>query len=234
MGGTAFGLALGALFPTLHLSAGAFGLVGMAAVFAGAAHAPITAVLIVFELTGDYAIILPLMFAVSLATGVSHLISRHNIYTLKLLRRGVNIDDDSPIDERLRLVTVGELMQPVTESSDSLPRGEDGPTPGQNGDGGDRRVVAPRGETLAARDGEAAPRPDARTATRVDGAQRSPSPTQSEAPALHPDTTAFDALEVFATHRGAALPVRDGTQDALIGRLTEHEVLEHLRRARDD
>ena len=124
MGGTAFGLTLNALFPALHLSPGAFGLVGMAAVFAGAAHAPITAVLIVFELTGDYAIILPLMFAVSLATGVSHLISRNNIYTLKLLRRGVDIDDDSPIDERLRLVTVGELMRPHTEtpaSGDSTP-----------------------------------------------------------------------------------------------------------------
>ena len=226
MGGTAFGLALNALFPALHLSPGAFGLVGMAAVFAGAAHAPITSVLIVFELTGDYAIILPLMFAVSLATGVSHLISRHNIYTLKLLRRGVDIDGDSPVDERLRLVTVGELMQPVIESSDDLPRGGDDLTPGRKGDGGDRRS--------AARDGAAAARPDARTATSIDGARRSPSPTQSEAPALHPDTTAFDALEVFATHRGAALPVRDGPQDALIGRLTEHEVLEHLRRTQDD
>ncbi len=42
----------------------------MGAVFAGAARAPITAVLIIFELTGDYAIILPLMFAIVLATAV--------------------------------------------------------------------------------------------------------------------------------------------------------------------
>ncbi|NMO91313.1 chloride channel protein [Actinomycetospora sp. TBRC 11914] len=92
MAGTAFGTLAAALFPALHLSPGAFGLVGMAAVFAGAAHAPITAVLIVFELTGDYAVILPLMVAVVLATGLSHLVSRQNIYTLKLLRRGIDID----------------------------------------------------------------------------------------------------------------------------------------------
>ncbi|TCK26838.1 chloride channel protein [Pseudonocardia endophytica] len=94
MVGTAYGVAVHAVLPGLDLSPGAFGLVGMAAVFAGAAHAPITAVLIVFELTGDYPIILPLMAAVALATGVSHLISRENIYTLKLVRRGVDIQSE--------------------------------------------------------------------------------------------------------------------------------------------
>lgn len=113
MAGTVFGLGADALFPSLGLSPGAFGLVGMAAVFAGAAHAPITAVLIVFELTGDYAIILPLMAAVSLATGVGHLISRDTIYTLKLLRRGVDIDADGPTDEALRRVRVSEIMRPA-------------------------------------------------------------------------------------------------------------------------
>jgi CIC family chloride channel protein len=92
LAGAAFGSVAAALFPALHLSPGAFGLVGMAAVFAGAAHAPITAVLIVFELTGNYALILPLMLAVVLATGLSHLVSDRTIYTLKLLRRGVDID----------------------------------------------------------------------------------------------------------------------------------------------
>ncbi|GAA4881091.1 chloride channel protein [Actinomycetospora straminea] len=102
LAGTAFGSLAAALFPGLHLAPGAFGLVGMAAVFAGAAHAPITAVLIVFELTGDYAVILPLMVAVALATGLSHLISPRTIYTLKLLRRGVDIDadDGAPRDPR--------------------------------------------------------------------------------------------------------------------------------------
>lgn len=64
----------------------------MAAVFAGAARAPITAVLIVFEMTGDYSIILPLMLAVVIATGLSHRLSADSIYTTKLRRRGIDID----------------------------------------------------------------------------------------------------------------------------------------------
>ena len=56
-----------------------------------AARAPITAVIIIFELTGDYRIILPLMFAIALATGVSNLLSRDTIYTLKLRRRGIDL-----------------------------------------------------------------------------------------------------------------------------------------------
>ena len=115
MAGTVFGVAANALFPALHIAPGAFGLVGMAAVFAGAAHAPITAVLIVFELTGDYAIILPLLAGVVLATGVSHLVSRDNIYTLKLLRRGIDIDAESPADRALRRVAVRDLMRPAPD-----------------------------------------------------------------------------------------------------------------------
>ena len=60
----------------------------MGAVFAAAARAPITAVLIIFELTGDYRIILPLMFAIVVATALSNAITRDTIYTLKLRRRG--------------------------------------------------------------------------------------------------------------------------------------------------
>ena len=63
----------------------------MGAVFAAAAHAPITAVLIIFELTGDYQIILPMMFAIALAAGISTPITSDTIYTLKLRRRGIDI-----------------------------------------------------------------------------------------------------------------------------------------------
>jgi CIC family chloride channel protein len=94
--GAAFGQTATALMPGTAGAAGSFALVGMAAVFAGAARAPITAVLIVFELTGEYSLILPLMLAVSLATGISHLLSRESIYTAKLMRRGVDLDAPAP------------------------------------------------------------------------------------------------------------------------------------------
>src|SRR5206468_1653574 len=70
--GGAFGQTCALLVPGTSGAAGGYALVGMAAVFAGAARAPITAVLIVFELTGEYSLILPLMLAVSLATGVGN------------------------------------------------------------------------------------------------------------------------------------------------------------------
>ena len=86
--GSAYGVGVHHLLPGGTGPAGAYGLVGMGAVFAGAARAPITAVIIIFELTGDYRIILPLMFAIVLAAGISNRLSRGTIYTLKLRRRG--------------------------------------------------------------------------------------------------------------------------------------------------
>ena len=73
-------------------SVGVYGLVGMGAVFAGAARAPITAVVILFELTGEYSIILPLMTSIVLATLVSRLLSRDTVYSAKLRRRGLDLD----------------------------------------------------------------------------------------------------------------------------------------------
>jgi CIC family chloride channel protein len=90
--GSAFGAGAHDLLPAATAGAGAYGLVGMAAVFAATGRAPITAVIIVFELTGDYSIILPLMLAVVVATALSRLLSEDSIYTLKLRRRGIDIE----------------------------------------------------------------------------------------------------------------------------------------------
>ena len=80
----------------------------MGAVFAGAARAPITAVVILFELTGEYTIILPLMLAIVLATAVSELVSKDTVYTRKLLRRGIDIDE--PADSAMRRRPVSSVM----------------------------------------------------------------------------------------------------------------------------
>ncbi|HET6446647.1 MAG TPA: chloride channel protein [candidate division Zixibacteria bacterium] len=108
--GAAFELVVNRLFPGVSAPAGAYALVGMAAVFAASAHAPITAVIILFELTGDYHIILPLMLTVVVATLLSQLMLRgESIYTLKLSRRGVRLDRGRDMDI-LQGVTVGEVM----------------------------------------------------------------------------------------------------------------------------
>jgi CIC family chloride channel protein len=94
--GSAYGIAVHHLMPHLAAAAGAYGLVGMGAVFAAAARAPITGLLIIFELTGDYRIILPLMFAIVVATALSGALTRDTIYTLKLRRRGIDIEAAPP------------------------------------------------------------------------------------------------------------------------------------------
>ena len=113
--GSAFGQSAGSLLPGIAGAAGAYALIGMGAVFAGAARAPITAVVIMFELTGEYTIILPLMVAIVLATGVSHFVTRDTVYTLKLRRRGVDLAEH-PTTYRLRTTSVGSVMHPVSRT----------------------------------------------------------------------------------------------------------------------
>ena len=108
--GTALGAAAQAALPEgMTAPPGAYALVGMGAVFAGAVRAPITAVLILFELTGDYAIILPLMLAVVISTQVAEALSGDTIYTLKLRRRGVDIRAGRDAD-LLRTLPVADAM----------------------------------------------------------------------------------------------------------------------------
>jgi len=79
------------LFPAITSTPGAYALVGMGAVAAGAMHAPITSILIIFELTNDYRIILPLMITCIISVLITSKIRRDSIYTLKLARKGINI-----------------------------------------------------------------------------------------------------------------------------------------------
>ncbi|MBN1484629.1 MAG: chloride channel protein [Chloroflexia bacterium] len=107
--GEAFGRISHQFFPAATAPSGAYALVGMAAFFSGAAHAPATAILIVFEMTRDYRIILPLMLATVISTIISRVISPESIYTLKLKRRGVHLQQGQDIDV-MQGVTVGEAM----------------------------------------------------------------------------------------------------------------------------
>ncbi|HTJ32783.1 MAG TPA: chloride channel protein, partial [Dactylosporangium sp.] len=109
--GSGFGQAAGMLAPGLAPASGAYALAGMGAVFAGAARAPMTAVIILFELTGQYAIILPLMVAVVAATTVSSRLSRDTIYTLKLRRRGFTVDRPRVVSV-MRSMPVSAAMTP--------------------------------------------------------------------------------------------------------------------------
>jgi CIC family chloride channel protein len=89
--GGAVGTVVHNLWPASTAGPGAYALVGMGAVVAAGTHAPITAILIIFELTNEYKIILPLMISCIIATLLATRLQRSSIYTLKLLRRGIDI-----------------------------------------------------------------------------------------------------------------------------------------------
>jgi len=91
MTGGAFGAVVHMLMPTLSATSGAYSMVGMGAVVAGATHAPITAILIIFEMTNDYKIILPLMISTIIATLLTTKLKKESIYTIKLVSRGIDL-----------------------------------------------------------------------------------------------------------------------------------------------
>ncbi len=99
---------------------GAYALVGMGAMVSAATHAPITAIMILFELTTDYQIILPLMISCIIGTLVMSRLHGDSIYTIKLRRRGVNIRSGQDVD-LLRRVPVSEVVRedvPVVAAHD--------------------------------------------------------------------------------------------------------------------
>lgn len=108
--GSAYGASASALFPALRIAAPAFAMVGMAAVLAGSVHSPLTAILLLFEMTNDYRIILPLMFAVMVSLLISRRLQPDSVYTLGLARKGIRIQRGRDVDV-LETVTVGEVMQ---------------------------------------------------------------------------------------------------------------------------
>ncbi|WP_199239426.1 chloride channel protein [Streptomyces sp. ICBB 8177] len=223
--GAGYGAALQHLAPGIAGPVGAYGLIGMGAVFAGAARAPITAVIIMFELTGEYSIILPLMAAIVLATGVSRWLSNDTIYTLKLRRRGIDLDEQ-PAHAPLAGVTVEAVMEPVprplagamplADAVDALVRSPHGVLPVvTDGDTylgtATARTAA---ETLAGETGTAAP---------VSSITHLPKPVGAA-------TDLSDALDALVTADGAGLPVLDETGSRLIGWVTHQSILTAMHR----
>jgi chloride channel protein, CIC family len=86
--GGAFAALLSGLPLPFALSIPSFAMVGMGAMVGGGTGAVMTAVTMIFEMTRDYDIVMPMILAVAMSVGVRRLLSRENIYTLKLYRRG--------------------------------------------------------------------------------------------------------------------------------------------------
>lgn len=103
--GSFFGLTLQHLFPALGITPAAYALVGMAALLAGATFAPLTAILMVFEITDDYALILPLMLVCVISYLVARRVLGTSVYQEALERQGEHISHgvDRSVLETLRV-----------------------------------------------------------------------------------------------------------------------------------
>ncbi|MFR9752363.1 chloride channel protein [Nocardia sp. 004] len=222
MAGTAFGQIVHHLLPTVTQSPGAYGLVGMAAALGGATRAPITAVIILFELTGEYTAILPLMTAVAVATGVSRLLSQDTIYTRKLLRRGIDLEQPHG---PFATVSAGDLARaaprPLLDTADlttvatALEKSALGILPVLDRDGRYRGCVSAR-DIAEALDDSYQPESVAHLVKYL--------------PAVTADATFHDTLAALSGYGGTGLPVVDPDHTKVIGWITYEDLLTVLHR----
>ena len=223
--GSAFGETMHILAPAIAGPVGAYGLIGMGAVFAGAARAPITAVIIMFELTGEYTIILPLMSAIVLATFISQrLAPRDTIYTLKLRRRGVDLSSPAQASPRADAIPISAVMLPVPtalrdsdsllKAARSLAHAPQGVLPVVDAHGAYCGTVSARGVVEALADGE---HDGAHIAEVID-----------LPPALRSVDPLDHALRVL-DDAGGAVPVLDPDGRRIVGWITHQAALVALR-----
>ncbi len=123
--GGAYGALVHQIFPDWTATSGAYAMVGTAAFFAAAAKSPATSILILFEMTGDYRIMLPVMAATVASVYVSHWRLPHSIYTLKLHNRGINY----PYEQE------GEAPRAMVSATGESPKPGEG-RPGEGDAGG--------------------------------------------------------------------------------------------------
>ncbi len=117
--GAAFGSIVQLAVPGYPILPAAFAMVGMAAVLAGAVHAPLTAIILLFEMTNDYRIILPVMLTVVVSLIVAQRLQHDSVYEVGLARKGIRLQRGRDV-EVLDTITVSEVMQtklsPLLES----------------------------------------------------------------------------------------------------------------------
>lgn len=231
--GGAFGLIVHNVFAglglTLVASPGAFALVGMAALLAGSTRAPITSVIIIFEIVNDYQVILPVMIATVLSTMIARAIESSTIYTRQLSLRGLKEPEHQSV-RALQSTTVAEVMtRKVFTISPALPldrlarlvetRGHSGfPVVDEK-----RKLVG-----LVTFD-------ELRDALGVEDLPHSAVVTgdvmRTPAPMVYPDQTIGEAVGLFSQLSVDRLPVVSRTnRDELMGIITQADVLSIYRK----
>lgn len=222
-----FGRTVHQIFPLWTAPGAAYGLVGMAAVFAAAAEAPMTAILIVFEMSSDYTIILPLMVCVVISTLIGRRLLGASVYEQKLLRRGIDW-------QRIRRPRV--LTRVHVEGMERTPPIVVGPSEtiaavSKHLEGSDELAlpVCVNGHFLGiVRASELA-----HAMSLGNGNREVSSIVHTFPERLHPTDTAEEAATLMADGSLPLLPVLDEKTNRLVGIVTRRDVLEMYRSTAD-
>lgn len=225
--GATLGALMGAGFesalPNVVGPTGTYVVVGMAAMFAAAARAPLTSLFIVFELSG-YSLILPLMTAVALAAALAQLLTRDTIYNVRLRRAGLDVRDEpapSPLDD----LTVATTMRTDTPIVSRLATIQDLAN----------AMSQSRGNVVAVADQQnrfigLVTATDVASAVERQELNRRAFDLAVVAPILvHPDDSLRHALSLLVEHDVRQLPVVAREDESrLMGMLTQRDVLREV------
>jgi chloride channel protein, CIC family len=220
--GSAFGLLLGGLFPGLQLSPEPYALVGMGSVIAAATNAPMTGILMVWEMTGNSAIMLPLMLSVVVSHAVARRMERDSLYSGWLRRRGEHIEHgaDRDVLAGLRVEDAfdrGPIVIPrgtvATDFLAHLGSGSQDVFPVSDAEGHLLGVLSVADLARVARESRE------RHAVLTADAVAKPSET------LTPDDSLLEAMRRMGARGAAALPVVDSSTGRLAGLLSQSDVV---------
>jgi chloride channel protein, CIC family len=227
--GAAFASILLAMFPGAPVSLPAFAMVGMGAMVGGGTGAAMTAVTMIFEMTRDYQIVLPMILAVAMALGVRRMLSNENIYTMKLARRGHPIP--KALHANMFLVrSAAEIMEhdvlvldEATPFSRFLELAAEG--------GGLRHVVVTREGTVI---GGLRVNTDLRRTLGVAASDvRLGNLVQPRFTIVHPTEVAFDVIKTM-WNRNATMAIvvsQDGGTERVLGVVTKEHVADTVARS---
>ncbi len=221
--GSAFGSGCENLFPETTSGTGAYALVGMAAMVAGTTQAPLTAILMIFELTGDYQILLPLMFACAVATVVGRLLHRESIYTEPLVDRGVRLGGrlEELVMDRIQVRDIMRAGAPPASGNDTIEAilarlKEEGRKELYVVDDGGRL----QGTVSLAELSEYLDKPEERKTVRAADA------AYEHVPVLHQDDRLSDAIGRWSKVSRDRLPVVDGRETRrYVGELSAGDII---------
>ncbi len=223
--GSFFGSLLTQLFPDLNISPGAYALVAMGGVVAAATHGPIGAILIIFEMSGDYKIMLPLMITCIISTVLTMKIREESIYTLKLKLKGINIFKGRELNvlKTLKVQDIYRKSVEILRESDPFPNILEKMASSQH----NYFYVVDKSNKII---GSVSLNEIRRTIIDYDHLKNLLIASDIMNPkviSVHPDDNLDEVMKTFGHHNLDELPVvTKSNGDAILGSIWQHDVIE--------